>query len=37
MTGVSPFSGTVKFHLCGPSLGLDATATCDTGGMLIVG
>ena len=32
VTGVSSFTGSVSFHLCGPSAA-DSTATCDTGGV----
>lgn len=32
VTGVPSFTGTVSFHLCGPSA-LNSTATCDTGGV----
>jgi hypothetical protein len=34
VTGVSPFAGTVTFHLCGP-FAASSTTLCDTGGVLV--
>jgi hypothetical protein len=34
VNGISSFTGTVSFHLCGP-LALNSTATCDTGGLAV--
>jgi hypothetical protein len=34
VTGVSPFSGTVTFHICGP-FAASSTTLCGTGGVLI--